>query len=251
MSKNPLTQAVTRALNVPGISPAGGAWLAKALHPSDATLKCMGIPEDTSLPTAALNFMTTQVISAPAAAQWSAHVKLAPTPLYFGRTATDTAAAYGYHTAYNPTLAIGPYQEFGALGGNFHLEMIQSFAAKAHAYRLMYASVTATLTASSTTNEGSVVAAQYDERPLTGMSVCNFDLTSGTTGYYITKNIDYWTTEQYTAQQLQTLPGAVSWDAKQGVYLVLKLDEKAMNWHSTHKSRAPICGYDEPSTKID
>lgn len=105
MSKsNPLNEAVVKALKVPGITESGGAWLAKALHPSDATLKCNGIPEDTSIPTAALNFMTTQTITAPAAATWSAHIKLAPTPCVFGRTATNTAAAYGYFSAVNPTL---------------------------------------------------------------------------------------------------------------------------------------------------
>ncbi len=43
----------------------------------------------------------------------------------------------------------------------------------------------------------------------------------------------------------------MSWDAKRGVYMVLKLDESAMNWHSAHKTRVPICGDDDPSVKIE
>lgn len=48
----------------------------------------------------------------------------------------------------------------------------------------MYAAVTATLASSATSNEGSVVAAQYDERPFDGLSLAQFDLTQGTTGFY-------------------------------------------------------------------
>lgn len=111
---NPLTETVIKALKIPGITEQGGAWLAKALHPSDAALKCTGIPMDTSLPTAALNFLTTTTVSAPAAAAWQAHIKLNPSPLCFGSIAAATAAAYSFTTVYNPTVTSMPFDEHGA-----------------------------------------------------------------------------------------------------------------------------------------
>lgn len=41
---NPLTQTVQKALQIPGLTDTGSAWLAKALHPADAVVKCVGVP---------------------------------------------------------------------------------------------------------------------------------------------------------------------------------------------------------------
>lgn len=249
-NRNPLTEAVTRALQVPGITKAGGAWLAKALHPSDATLKCSGVPEDTSLPTAALNFMTTQTISAPAAATWGADVVLAPSPTVFGRTATETAAAYGYTSATNPTLTANPAAEFGALGKGFSDLLVAGFCSNALRYRLMYASVTVSLTASATSNEGSVVAAQYDAQPIQTYSVPGFDATQNPVGTWFSRTNQAWYNSPHSTAALQSMPGAVSWDAKKGVYLVLKLDEDAMNWHSAYETYVPLSCDTSPAVMV-
>lgn len=111
---NPLTQTVQKALAVPGLSDTGAAWLAKALHPADAVVKCVGIPSNDVVPTAPLNFMTTTTIAAPAAAAWSAHVTLNPSPIYFAAIHSSDGVAFGHTVVYNPQLTATAFDDFGA-----------------------------------------------------------------------------------------------------------------------------------------
>lgn len=220
-----------RSLEQPGLTQDGAAWLAKCLHPADSTLTVNGIPTLDAVPSASLNFMTTQTISAPAAATWSCDVMVAPTPLIFGKAMASTGAAYSSNCAYNTTLGVGSFAEFGASGRTWHNLAITAWANNVHAYRLTYASVTATLSASATANEGVVSCAQYS-LPYTSNFVLNkFNCSSPQNrGPALCRVYDY---NRRSQSQLQATAGAVTWEAKKGVYSILKLGTGFDKWLGT------------------
>lgn len=220
-----------KSLEQPGLTSDGSAWLAKALHPSDSTLTVNGIPTLDAVPSAALNFMTTQTIAAPAAASWGCDVLLAPTPLIFGKAIASTGSAFSSTSAYNTTLGVGSFSDFGAAGRTWHAAASNAWAGNVHAHRLMYACVTATLSSSSTSNEGVVTCAQYS-LPYTTSYVCsNFNLTGPTARS--ASEVRCYDQNRRSQSQLQSTAGAVTWDAKRGMYAILKLGTGFDKWVST------------------
>lgn len=223
MSDNPIVQVVQSGLRTPGLTKDGASWFAKAIHPADSTLMVNGVPSLESVPTASLNFMTTQTIAAPANATWSADVILAPTPLTFGKCAATTGAQFSSTTAYNTTLGVGSFNEFGAAGRTWYTNASTAWANNVQSYRLMYACVTATLSASSLANEGVVTCAQYTLPFYEGCVAPAYNLNSPTTrSMTLERGYDY---NRRSQSQLQATSGAVTWEAKKGMYSILKLKD--------------------------
>lgn len=228
---------VKDALRDPRISQDGAAWLAKALHPADVTLDVHGVPTLEGVPTATLDFMTTTTIAAPSAAAWTAEILLNPTPLYFGKVITSTATpTYGTQTLYNPALVPStPYAEFGNAAQNWHANADYFWRSNVIRHRLLYASVTVTMSATTQTNEGTVVCAQYPKTYTKGFSTIFMDETQPTTALYTGRQIAFANILRPNATALQALKGSVAWDAKEGVYMVLKIDEGGLKWQDTGK----------------
>jgi hypothetical protein len=192
------------------------------------------------IPTAALNFMTTQTITAPAAASWTADVSMCPTPLYFGKVHTGDGVAFGESTVYNPSLGVAlPATEFGAVAVAYNTAAIAAFHNNVQQYRLTYAAMTVTLTASATTNQGSVVAAQYPLLPQLANGMW-YNMTSNPQLGNLTRPAQFWSDSRYSPQQLQAMPGSVQWEARKGVYSILKLDQDLQRWRSAEETFAPM-----------
>lgn len=226
---------VQRALRVPGITPSGAAWLAKAIHPSDAVFTVEGIPTLDACPTAPLNYTATYTIPAPAAAKWNCEVILNPSPTYFGKVITGDGAAYGTYTVRNQQLGVSSvWSEFGAAARTAHSEYMTTVGKLIQNYRLTYASVTATLSASSTQNEGSVACAQYSPSVRHMATAPAVDLTSGAAlSVGTTAPLAIYPIARRGFGELQNTPGGVAWEAKKGVYSILKLDGEFDKWRSS------------------
>jgi len=232
---NPLKERVVQALQIPGLTQDGGAWLAKALHPSDAVNVVQGIPTMDSVPSASLNFMSTATITAPAADTWGAQVQLTPTPEYFAKVSSYTAGGVlGSSTIVNSSLGVtSPTAEYGAAARTWHSAAIKAFSNNVSQYRLTYASMTVVLSSNATSNQGSVVCAQY---PLSSQGPAAFTTSDETGASYISyaaRPCYMWDLTRPTPAALQAIPGSVQWEARKGIYGILKLDGNFDQWHSS------------------
>jgi len=231
---------VLRALQTPGLTSDGKAWLAKALHPSDTVWSVNGIPTMESVPTASLNFQNVATITAPAAAAWNADVVLAPTPLYFAKVHTSDGAAFTSTTIANNSLGVTQAQaEFGANGILWNTAMNTAFWQNVSMYRITYASMTITMSAAATTDEGSVTCGQY---PVHGTKIGwpTILLTANPVGSRFQIPGSLWCCTRPNANSLLGIGGSVSHEAKKGVYMILKLDEGCLKWRSATKPRVAV-----------
>jgi len=239
--KNPVQETVVQALSVPGLTKDGAAWLGKSLHPSDSVLPVQGVPTMDAVPTAALNFMTTTTIAAPGSGAWTADVFTSPSPINFAKVVTGDGTAYGTTTIHNTQLGVTTaWSEFGSGSRSAMAAYELAWANSTKKYRLMYASTTITLSASATTDQGSVTCAQYEQpsAQLSGMTY--LDLTTPDAGQ-IKPALVVQGTIPDTAT-LQGIPGSVTWEARKGMYSVLKLGSDLSEWRSSRDTRAIYFG---------
>jgi hypothetical protein len=229
---------VLEAASVP-MTQEGRAWLIKALHPSDASHGMSGIPTRDSRPTVPLNFMVTQNIAAPAAASWSADVFLNPSPLYFGKVITQAGATYGTTTIANTQLGITGFAEFGGPARTWNASALGAWFNNVTKYRLCYSSVTATLSASATSNEGVVTCAQYPYSYRDG-TCPQFNVTAAATDLLVNNASRVVPTGVRASQALQAMVGSTTWEAREGAYSILRLSEEALNWKTPSSVLYPV-----------
>jgi len=176
--------------------------------------------------------MVTQTISAPAAASWNADVLLNPSPLYFGKVISKAGATYGTNTIFNTQLGVANPSEFGATARTWNSTALATWTNAVTKYRLCYASVTATLTASATTNEGSVTSAQYPYSFREVSAPGQFDLTGNPILIYMNAKSRIVPANLRSPQTLQGMVGSTTWEAREGAYCILRLSEEALRWNS-------------------
>jgi hypothetical protein len=219
----------------PALTSEGRAWLAKAIHPSDATWKVNGVPTSESVATAAVEFTSSATIASPDPAQsWSMDFSLAPTPLAFGHvhaTANDSTATFSDLTLLNHRFR-NPndlYDEFGATARANHSSMMTNFIASCKRYRLMYASVTATMTASNVSNEGTVTCAQMPIIP-TRMNFTEFNLTTSPATMMASRPLLIYQQTPVSTAAMMEQRGSVQMEARKGCYSILKLEADSLKW---------------------
>lgn len=101
----------------------------------------------------------------------------------------------------------------------------------------MYASATITLSSNAQSNQGTVTCGQYDFRGSCGNCVPYFNLTVNPVVPRTFKKTTLWNYDEWTniaSAQLQALPGAVTWEARKGMYTVLKMSDEATRWHDAY-----------------
>lgn len=206
-------------------------FLEKALSPS-APISAQQVPDSNSLPTHVIHSQTTQVIGPPAnqdpTKPWSFAVLLAPTagiPAYVRKVGK----------ASNGTAII----ENSIIGeGSPLLDTALKSASSGTRYRITAKSATIDQDASATTNKGTVYGADVRNSYCRG----NTGLTGGTDPSYATY---YWRGQNMAAvatpSVLSTMPGAVSWKASQGMYMVSR------NTGSFEWARADLAYVQDPT----
>lgn len=206
-----------------GDTPTGRDWCIKALHPSDPAVSVAGVPDQSCASTVFLNWQQTNNILPPSSTSsstWSADIHVLPTPFEFGNARTTQSGEAPIVIPF-PNLALGVSGPlaFEALAGTYER------------WRLAYMGVTVYHDAPALSNQGTVVAAQYVVEPLV---VCPPATLAG--GVMLSANapvVRYQTEDGPEFERLITMPNAMAGQAKDGVYMPLRLDSNHCVWQSS------------------
>jgi len=211
---------IITAKGVPfGTTDTGSNWCIKALHPADPLLHVDGIPDQDAQPTVMLNKGGEFVITAPVGATpaWSCDLNMLPSAVTHGYyAATDNgghqSAGNIWDTSHGGTPAAAEYAFLNAGG-------IKRF-------RLAYMSYTVYLDAAGLSNQGSVAAAQFPNIP-TLRTICR-DYEGE---MHVTFPAAVWGPFPIF-EELTKMGNCYTGDAKDGVYMPLKLDYTHQRWRS-------------------
>lgn len=91
--------------------------------------------------------------------------------------------------------------------------------------------MTITLSSNAQSNQGTVTAAQYDRRGMGEYTLGRFNLNENPIIARSFRVSYAWNDPAYSAADLQNLPGATTWEARKGIYSILKLNKAAFAWH--------------------
>lgn len=205
-----------------GDTPTGRDWCIKALHPSDPAVSVVGVPDQSCASTVFLNWQQTNNILPPSSTStstWSADIHVLPTPFEFGNARATQSGETPIVTPF-PNLALGASGPlaYTALSGTYER------------WRLAYMGVTVYHDAPALSNQGTVVAAQYVVEPTI---VCPPATLVGNA--LLSANspvVRYQTADLPVFERLITMPNAMAGQAKDGVYMPLRLDSNHCQWQS-------------------
>lgn len=210
---------------------AGMKWLHKALHPAEPSIAGVQIPDGTSLDTVPLELtMTYNINSGGAASPWGAQISLLPTITPLAVYLTDGAAAVPpTHVRYPNISGPTPDSDWATLMNN--VEEI----------RLCGASCTIHLDANATTDQGSVVACQQSTKPLlifpnqptTGRACVPCAVWSYT--------VPFTTGDVPSYDNIMAQPRSYQNNAREGIYMPLRLSNTSQHWYSLRESRSTQC----------
>lgn len=208
----------------------GGDWCIKALHPSDPLTEVQGIPDQSAVPSVAVNYQSTFTLEAPVGTDptgsWGFNGTLFPHPINFGTfDVFDDAGTHSYiRNHLNEQLP-----------GVGHAQKYTNFIANsAERWRLMYCSVTCYLDAAGLNNQGTLVACQAPLLPAYGSLAPPATVAGAPSGRYIATRAAIFTSRDMPDfNTSQAMPNAYFGTAKDGLYMPLKLTKTCQEWHST------------------
>lgn len=200
-----------------GNTESGSAWTMKALNPA-APDTVQGIPDSSALARVVKHFERTVTVSFPAAgANWSLDVLLHPNPW--------TPACYLTNDGVTATFTQVLNTQLGASDDNIRKFLYD----QTEAYRVCYASMTAIMDATSITNSGLVAATQYIYVPLDAS--CH-GKPFGISIDGAARLFQVWPDAPRSYDQLIQMPGTYIGEAKDGVYVPLRIDPELEWVHS-------------------
>lgn len=137
-----------------GATAAGKEWCVKALHPSEATVDMVGVPDGNAYPSFVQNFQQNFVISAPPGLtenqSWDFDLVLYSHPTHFG-----------YASRFNPATSatFDTFYDNVQIGEGFAAD--QTLQMYYNKYRMAYGGVTLYHDAPALRNQGTLIGAQY------------------------------------------------------------------------------------------
>lgn len=219
-----------------GSTPDGSSWCLKALHPSDPCVSVRGIPDRSAVPTAFLNYQTLARVGPGVTAEstWNFVMQAVPHPAEFGWFAMTDASGIGL-SAFTPILN-------AQLAGATVAEKSLSWAQKVERWRLAYAGITIHYDGPALSNQGTLVCTQVPYNPrkrnftfksAPGPTVACADIrfadgtTSAASGWQRGNDFP-------SFEASQTMPNCYLGEAKEGMYIPLKLTKTCQQWHGAH-----------------
>lgn len=207
----------------------GRDWTLKALHPADQLVSIEGIPDECSASTTVVNWQQVNKIGPQTGATgtWTADIMMLPAPDAFASVRTVDSVGTTGGMIYNQ--ALGASQP-AALAG-----MLAGF----ERWRLAYASVSIYFDGPALSDQGTVVAAQYPvecQEFSPGLQTQS-DAVGGSAPAAWSRCLAYHAVRFQagdfpTFTKLQVMPNAYFGEAKDGVYMPLKLSAGHADWHS-------------------
>jgi hypothetical protein len=212
-----------------GETEAGRDWCLKALHPADQLVSIEGVPDECSASTTIVNWQQVNKIGAQTGATgtWTADIMMLPAPDAFASIRTVDSVGTAGALIYNQ--ALGASQP-AALAG-----MLAGF----ERWRLAYASVSIYFDGPALSDQGTVVAAQYpvEMQEFSPGLQTQSDQVGGTAPSSWGRCLCYHAVRYQAGDfpsflKLQVMPNAYFGEAKDGVYMPLKLSAGHSDWHS-------------------
>jgi len=265
-----------------GTTEDGRVWCVKALHPSDPLTSVRGVPDQSAIPTTVENWQQQLTIPSPPdagddATEWDCQIYFIDDPSYWGviLTKPDTGNGAIYGVPNNPMATVGGYE-----ATDKNMSAAKGVCDSFTAWRRAYAGVTVHLVAPQLTNQGTVTAAQYkvrptvmggpstafaamDERPRKGSVAGEKEGTapnwSSAQTFLAHPLVAYEAKDLYDYDTLQSMPNAYVGQARDGVYMPLKLDSNHAVWHTKADLVYDGSGYEtfgtnawlDPTIKLD
>jgi len=225
-----LREIIDAQANPLGSTPDGTAWCLKALHPADPLTEVSGVPDESTNTSACLNWQQNYTAATPAAGDptWDCEILFKADPTSFASVKTTSS---GGTVAY----ALVPNE---ALGANVPSAVTALIAGFEH-WRLAYAGLSIHLTASMTTNQGTIVAAQY---PVRSQDLGSIQAEDGYTSLY--PAIRYTSANvEPDYENLVKMPNSYQGEARDGLYMPMKLDSNHVRWHTESDRRLDASGW--------
>lgn len=213
-----------------GDTPAGSAWCMKALNPASGSPH-VGRPDGSSLPVIPMHFEQSILVAAPAAAVWTLDYVMSSNPHTFGCVYRSDGVATGWTSVLNLQL------------GASSALIKQALYEQVEQYRLSYASVSAELVATSTTDSGTINAAQYIYEPVT----VSYDTTAAAPAAQFVRLFDLWQDTPKSFASLVQCPGVFTGEAREGCYMPMKMDDNT-KWRRTNDLRGHLVNVDYAGT---
>jgi hypothetical protein len=220
-----------------GSTEGGAAWCTKALNPADPRLETNGYPGTDNCATVIMNYQSVQNILEPPLAladstpeNWDANIYVAPTVVNTGFIDCETNATH--QVSHNSIVN-------NQLVGSTAPLRFQSLLGIAEKWRVIGCSVTVTMEAPATANQGNVMAATYK------VDKSLFTLAGAATATAISawsKVSAYHPQDVASYDNLVTMPNVFTGQARDGCYLVLPLDNLE-KWHGRHDASYYVNGY--------
>lgn len=221
-------ELINRSVNGLGSTEEGVAWCTKALHPSDPVSECAGIPDESAVPSAHMNFMSTFQFKAPTGSleTWGFDMDVIPHPV-----------AMGAWNSFDASLA---HVNAGSilntqLTGATHSAKYAVFKGYAQRWRMTYCGVTVYQDGAALTNQGTIQACQRAVQPR------YYHATSGTypggalvNGYMQRKAMAFQAGDQTSFGTVSNMPNAYVGRSAEGVYMPLIVTDTCQKWHGEH-----------------
>lgn len=221
-------EIVNRSPSGLGSTEEGQAWCIKALHPSDPVSECVGIPDESAVPSAHMNFMSTYQFKAPTDSEgtWGFDLDVLPHPVAFGALHT-----YDADVSHSATESLMNTQ----LTGSTHLEKYSTWKTYAQKWRLTYCGVTLYQDGAALTNQGTLQACQRPVEPqyryATSGTLSGGALTAGYTNVPI---LMYQSGDVTSFETVANMPNAYIGRSADGCYMPLILTTTCQKWHGEH-----------------
>lgn len=217
----------------------GKAWVIKALHPSDPTPSCSGIPDSSSCPNVVLSYYNVYRISAPVGAtSWGFDLTALPNILLsasvsiYNNLDVLTSSVNFQNSSFFPVgSSTAPYAQ----------QLISWEALGIEAHRLVGMGITAYQDGPSLSDQGTLTAAQWavarnklvfsNMAPAIDQPYC----------WSSTRCVKYQNGDLANYATSQHMPNAYFGPSKDGCYLPMRLDESCMKW-TTSADLERICG---------
>lgn len=213
-----------------GATEEGAAWCTKALHPSDPVSECAGIPDESAVPSAHMNFMSTFQFKAPAGIAasdtWGFDLDVLPHPVAFGAVQTfDSAVTLSELVALNNT----------QLTGANHSAKYATWVGYAQRWRPTYMGVTLYQDGAALTNQGTLQACQ---RPVHSVRLNGLagQYAPGTLsgGRLALDTITYQSGDRTSFETVSNMPNAYIGKSSEGCYMPIIMTQTCQKWHGQH-----------------
>jgi len=221
-------ELINRSVNGLGATEEGVAWFTKALHPSDPVSECSGIPDESAVPSAHMNFMSTFQFKAPTGSvdTWGFDLDVIPHPVAMGAlNSFDASLAH---------VAAGSLLNTQLTGVN-HPAKYATFKGYAQRWRMTYCGVTVYQDGAALTNQGTLQACQRPVQPRYYFGTAGaFPGGALTDGYMQRKIMMYQAGDQTSFETVANMPNAYVGRSAEGCYLPLIVTETCQKWHGEH-----------------